>query len=72
MSDLAALRTIAQEASQEPWEDVGSGGMVVRAHARTIVANVSVLADARFIAACDPPTILALLDRIENLEKENP
>ncbi|MBX3031889.1 MAG: hypothetical protein KF809_17215 [Chloroflexi bacterium] len=76
MSDLRAL---AAKAWPGPWFGNGpndgkaSGGghryWVHAAPSSFVVADVFREQDARYIAACDPQTITALLDRAERAEK---
>ncbi len=73
--DVDALRVVAEDASPGPWVSERSkyvagryvhidepNGMTIR-HAVCTPAN-----DAEFIAAFDPPTVLALLDRLQAAE----
>lgn len=72
--DLAGLRRIAEAATPGPWGR-GFDGEVMRldAYDREMdehVTSPDAEADANHIAAFDPPTVLALLDRIKELEAE--
>ena len=73
----AELRALAEAATPGPWTrlDTGSEGCSVVASGRRRVARLTHLdlaecrADAAYIAAANPQTVLALLDRIAALEK---
>lgn len=81
--DLAALRVIAEVATEGPWRiytvtDSGGRSAAVEtawAHDEQgedteLVTDWCSPEDAAHIAAFDPPTALALLDRVEELESE--
>ena len=73
-STLRTLRELAKAASACRWkpmaESVGYSVRTVTAGiGEPIAKKVGRYADAQHIAACDPQTILALLDRIEALEE---
>lgn len=77
--DLAALRAVADVATPGPWEHNHEGlqggeviraaaGRVARVYANTWPQHLPDCENAAFIAAFDPPTVLALLDRLEAAE----
>ena len=75
------LRQVAQRANQGPWRAVG-GAIVsetcgagvyddtgnVAAYGGPLVAESMHANNAAFVAAFDPPTVLAMLNRLEELE----
>lgn len=65
MTDIDALRKVAEAATPGPWEldgsDIAAGDYWVAYSADTSVT------DAAHIAAFDPPTVLALLDEVAAL-----
>jgi len=68
--DRAALRRLAEVTSFEPWV-AGPTGVYTVADVPfrlTIAEDIPDADDARFIAACDPPTVLALLDALDAAE----
>lgn len=81
-NDLDALKAIAKSATQGPWENwnpcegeshISIGHKVAwrSVESATPFADDEVIphwVDANFIAAFDPPTVIALLDRLEELE----
>ena len=67
---LARLKAGAEAATQGEWRE-GSLATVLGGPLDLTVAKAwgeNLEADARHIANCDPPTILALLARLEELE----
>jgi hypothetical protein len=82
--DMARLRALAETATPGPWTEnvLGSEGYDVRANPdpsgnpirRIRVAKFGYekwetdRANAEYVAAFDPPTVLALLDRVETAE----
>lgn len=80
--DVAKLRSLAENATPGQWawtcepgddeaclEAVGADGYVLSAHGMHTEGFVDVEApDAEFIAAANPATVLALLDRLERAE----
>ena len=77
MTDLSALKAIADAATEGPWEQDGREGLTHRvfAHSRMLATDVDIAecgwgveADARFIATFDPPTVKALLAVVEAAE----
>ncbi len=74
----SALRALAQQATKGPWriggnvitDDLDVIAMENPTKMRYVVARTGRRPDdAAFIAACDPQTILALLDAVEALER---
>lgn len=68
--DLDHLRRVAEAATPGPWEQERDGHIVCEATVRgDLVAEASHwTTDAAHIAAFDPPTVLALIDRLEAAE----
>ena len=68
---LAELRTIAEAATSGDWSLIGGGEYLVGPGIQVAPDDGGVSsADAAHIAAFDPPTVLALLDRIDNPRDE--
>lgn len=67
----ATLRALALAATPGPWRTSGDR-QVYEAICGFTVAGVRRDYDAAYIAACDPQTILALLDRLDRLEAMHP
>lgn len=65
---LDRLRGLAQNCQPPIWEVNEHSDVVSVAHT---VAEVAYGEDAQFIAAADPATVLALIDRIEELEAKH-
>ena len=71
MTDLQSLRDAAEKATPGPWHTNWNG------HRRTITQNgtnhklgeMGGQLDSRFVAACDPQTVLSLLDRLDAAER---
>ncbi|EMB9982519.1 ead/Ea22-like family protein [Pseudomonas aeruginosa] len=77
MTDHAELRRVA-EAATPGARYQGTDERVIVAGNGTIICTVSgaisgpsVMADAEFLCATDPKTVLALLDEIDRLKAEN-
>lgn len=77
MTDHAELRRVA-EAATPGARYQGTDERVIVAGNGTIICTVSgaisgpsVMADAEFLCATDPKTVLALLDEIDKLKAEN-
>lgn len=73
--DLARLRKVAEAATPGPWEvyDRGIGYEVHDANGCELnggMRETFTEADANHIATFDPPTVLALLSRLEAAEQE--
>ncbi len=68
MTAQSALRALAQQATPGPWHAEGGSVAVEDEYVVEVVADIHTdrrwptEEDAAFIAACDPQTILALLD----------
>lgn len=56
---LTELRRLAQEATSGPW-DIGPSLWTLA----LVMGDKQAEADVKFIGACDPATILGLLDRL--------
>lgn len=65
---LDRLRGLAQNCQPPIWKVNEHSDVVSVAHT---VAEVAYDEDAQFIAAADPATVLALIDRIEELEAKS-
>jgi hypothetical protein len=64
--DLAALRAVAEAATEGPWE----AGKKADVHASgDHITSTWYQPDATHIATFDPPTVLRLLDRLELAER---
>ena len=64
--DLDHLEAVATRSAAEPgWYDLES---LVDYGAREIIRAASVAGDAEFIATFDPPTVLALIERLRAAE----
>lgn len=81
MTDLKKLRELAENATPGPWEDYYETGIrpCVMAYdendkglrsVRAYVADTQFSPDRAYIAAANPETVLALIDRIEKLEAQ--
>lgn len=77
--DYAALRKVAEAATPGPWvrrsyvcdetgRTVQEPGVYAPSSESIVVCDVNDF-DERFIAAANPDTVLALLDRLEKLER---
>lgn len=76
--ELARLRELAKAATPGTWcvDDRGGGWYLVKSPSRSCslvreCCESCVEEDARFIAAANPETVLALLDEVERLRAEN-
>jgi hypothetical protein len=72
MADLDTLRMLAEEATPGKWERDGdfvrdTVGLRIAECFANWKPDERIAADASYIAACDPQTILALLDENERL-----
>lgn len=71
--DLAALRALAERATPGPWTRFERTGTVVYAEvspgAIGMLARTGDWPDAEYIAAAHPQAVIALLDRIDELER---
>lgn len=70
--DLTRLRAVAEAATPGPWE---ADGFYVRVGHEFAIALANSRPDtsphdAEFIATFDPPTVAALIDRVERAERE--
>lgn len=80
LSELRALAEECASGSQRPWRVEGDDGRgPYREEAHLIqgegefsgsVAQVTILADARYLAAADPWTVMAMVDEIHRLRAE--
>lgn len=81
MTDLQSLRDVAEKATPGPWVQGMIGERLIdEVDTSYTFGFIKIdnsddgrdgVADAAFIAACDPQTVLSLLDRIRDLEVEN-
>lgn len=84
MTDLKKLRELAEAATPGPWEVSGTGQQVLKeadvpygnqricetnSMASHYPGKTSCWKNIAFIAAANPETVIALLDRIEKLER---
>lgn len=78
-----SLRSLAEKATPGPWvAGLSTGSNVNTQHVSEAKDDVGTIADfcnytdaqdkanARYVAACDPQTILSILDRLEQLERD--
>ena len=70
--DLDALEAVARAATPGPWHQgahyIGAGGEPYDPEA--VVGQASILCDAEHIAAFDPPTVLALIAKLREAERQ--
>ena len=68
--NLAHLRSIAGAATPGPWHETPYDNAIESVDWDCIADDVYYSQDRWYIATFDPPTVLALIDRIEELEAE--
>ena len=70
LTDLTSLRAVAEAATPGPWQIKCSvRDEVLDEHGDSVASRLP-HPDAEFIATFDPPTVAALIDRVERAERE--
>ena len=62
--DLTAVKAAAQDATEGPWYRLGDTLAVFTEDGETLVFDSGSKPDARYIAAVDPPTALAMAEAL--------
>ena len=66
--DLTAVKAAAQDATEGPWYRLGDTLAVFTEDGETLVFDSGSKPDARYIAAVDPPTALAMAEALRIAE----